>query len=459
VVLQQDLIDIDPEDLMKLHRPLPRYTSYPTALEYAPIEEDLYIEKLKAWNEKRKPLSLYVHIPFCKSMCLFCACSVVLNRQGERQRKYIDALLKEIDLLASHLTTPLVNQLHFGGGTPTNLTQEEFLLIFEKLYSLFNLDSNGEISIEIDPRSITFDKLRFLKQIGFNRVSFGVQDTDPKVQEAVRRRQSAEMSRRAFEWARELGFSGINLDLIYGLPLQTPESFNQTVDEILAMGPDRIALFSYARVPHLKLHQKAIRDEDLPSTRQKFEIYVLARKRFMNAGYVAIGMDHFAKKEDPIAQAYFDRKLYRNFQGYSLKLAEDMIGLGLSSIGSLQGDYFQNQKGLEAYQNQISEGKLSVSYGKILNTDDHIRYWVIQRLTCDFRLQKKEFVEQFGLDFDSYFSAEQNALEQLRDLDLVQFDEKMIEATQKGRLFIRNIASVFDAYLKSKNPSTFSKSI
>lgn len=459
MALQKDLVDIDPEDLMKLHRPLPRYTSYPTALEFSPIDESLYVEKLKAWDQKKKPLSLYVHIPFCKSMCLFCACSVILNRQGGRQRKYVDALLKEIDLLASHLSTPLVNQLHFGGGTPTNLTQEEFLLVFEKLYSHFNLDSNGEISIEIDPRSITFDKLRLLKQIGFNRVSFGVQDTDLRVQEAVRRRQSAELSQRAFTWAKELGFLSINLDLIYGLPLQTPETFDQTVSEILAMGPERIALFSYARVPHLKQHQKAIRDEDLPSTRQKVEIYVLARKRFMNAGYVEIGMDHFAKKEDPIAQAYFDRKLYRNFQGYSLKLAEDMIGLGLSSIGSLQGDYFQNQKDLDAYQNQIAEGKLSAAFGKVLNTDDHIRYWVIQRLMCDFSLQKKEFTTLFSQDFDIYFSAEQNALEQMRDLDLIHFDENEIEATQKGRLFIRNVASVFDAYLKSKNPSTFSKSI
>ena len=457
--MQQDLVDINPEDLLKLDRPLPRYTSYPTALEFAPVDEGVYIERLKTWNQKKNPLSLYIHIPFCKTMCLFCACSVVLNRLGERQRKYVDALIKEVDLLASHLSSPLVNQLHFGGGTPTSLTEEEFLLIFERLYFHFKLNPNGESSIEIDPRSMTFNRLRFLQQIGFNRVSFGIQDTDPKVQEAVRRRQSAEMSRKAFEWAKELGFVSINLDLIYGLPFQTPQTFEKTVDEILAMAPDRIALFSYARVPHLKRHQKAICDDDLPTTRQKFEIYVLARKRFMNAGYVAIGMDHFAKREDPIAQAYFDGRLYRNFQGYSLKFAEDMIGLGLSSIGFLEGGYFQNEKGLEAYEKRIGEGRLPVVCGKILSPDDHIRYWVIQRLMCDFRLQKKEFAEFFQKDFDSYFFAEQNELKQLRGLDLIYFDENRIEATQKGRLFIRNIVCIFDAYLKSKNPSTFSKSI
>lgn len=326
------------ETLTKWNLSVPRYTSYPTAPKFEQMDVSVYLEKLKKFDQTEKPLSVYIHIPFCKTMCLFCACSVTLNRRPERQRSYLEHLLKEIDLLPFK-TRRRVMQLHLGGGTPTSLTEEEFASLMEKLREKFLFTEEDEISIEIDPRTVFLDggrKLEFLKKIGFNRVSFGVQDLDPKVQEAVKRRQSEEMTVATFQKAKELGFLGINLDLIYGLPFQTVTSFQRTAEKILELKPDRIAFFSYAKVPWLKPHQRAIREEDLPSVEEKFQIYVNTRELFLKHGYVAIGMDHFSLKEDPLTIAYKEKKLTRNFQGYSLEKANDMIGLGVSSIGYLE---------------------------------------------------------------------------------------------------------------------------
>lgn len=448
-----DVISVEAASLSRWNRAVPRYTSYPTAPQFYPLEEGIYRGKFASFEKTEKPLSVYIHIPFCKTMCLFCACSVILNRKPEKQRAYLDLLLKEIELLP-FTTQRLVTQLHLGGGTPTSLDEEQFEELMAALRKRFVLE--GEISIEIDPRTVYADggkKLALLRKLGFNRVSFGVQDLDPVVQEAVKRRQSEEMTVATYEKARELGFEGINLDLIYGLPHQTPERFAKTAEKILEMKPDRIAFFSYAKVPWLKEHQKAIPDEDLPSTEEKFAIYAETRERFMNGGYIAIGMDHFALQTDPIAMAYAEKKLTRNFQGYALQLADDMIGLGVTSIGYLENAFFQNLKTIEEYKEAIELGKLPVHRGYVLKEEDLLRRWVIQSLMCHFELDKREFARRFGSLFDKHFENERPEIERVIEEGLLEETEEKLLPTPLGRLFIRLIAAVFDAYLKQGNYS------
>lgn len=436
--MQNELVHVDPLLLARWNRSVPRYTSYPTAPQFYPVEEKIYQEKLIAFNDSQKPLSLYFHIPFCKTMCLFCGCSVVLNRKPERQSAYLSHLLKEIELVASHFSSKrAVNQLHLGGGTPTSLTEEEFEQLMRKIEMHFTLTEDAEISIEIDPRTVFADqgrKLAQLRKLGFNRVSFGVQDLDPTVQEAIRRRQSEEMTALTYYKARELGFQGINMDLIYGLPYQTAEQFARTAEKILAFKPDRIAFYSYAKIPWLKEHQKAIPDATLPSTEEKFRIYVEARARFMQGGYTAIGMDHFALPADPMAQAYRAKTLTRNFQGYAVQLAEDMIGFGLTSIGFLEKGYFQNEKGLDAYQNRLADGHLPIVRGYLLTAEDALRREAIQSWMCHFELDKR----RFGHLAD---------VEPLKAEGWIEEQGEKWVATPTGRLFIRLVASAFDAYL------------
>ncbi len=454
VIVDQD--QVDHHQLIKLNKAGPRYTSYPTAPEWETWAGAVatYREKLLELAASGRPLSLYFHIPFCESMCLFCGCSVILNRKEENEIRYIDYLIKEIDLVASCFSSPpKVVQLHFGGGTPTKLSEALFLRLYEKLQTVFEIDPTGELSIEIDPRTVVQDsgsKLRMLRRLGFNRVSFGVQDTDPKVQEAVKRRQTYEMTRETYELARSLGFTGISFDLIYGLPYQTVTSFQDTLTKIIGLRPDRVALFSYAKIPWLKPHQKAIDEVTLPSTEEKFKIYVQARKAFLENGYVAIGMDHFALQEDGLAKAYLTKRLQRNFQGYSLKLAEDVVSMGVTSIGFVQEAYFQNLKELSEYYKALDAGALPVFRGKVLNLDDKIRKWVIHTLMCDFELDKKVFKKQWNLDFDQYFAGDQRALEICISDGLVNNSPEKLLPTPYGKLFIRNIAMVFDAYLKKQ---------
>jgi len=435
------------------NRPVPRYTSYPTAPQFSPIEEGVYREKLQAFDAGDKPLSLYIHIPFCKSMCLYCACSVILNRDPNKQRDYLHLLQKEIDLLPFQ-SKRRVTQLHLGGGTPTSLSEEEFTLLMASLQEKFILD--GEISIEIDPRTVFADKgkkLSTLRLLGFNRVSFGVQDLDPEVQEAVRRRQSEKMTVTTYQWARALGFQGINLDLIYGLPHQTPEKFRRTAEKFVAMKPDRISLFSYAKVPWIKPHQKAIPEATLPTAEEKFTIYQETRERFISAGYVAIGMDHFALPTDPIAMAYREGNLTRNFQGYSLHLADDMIGLGVTSIGYIENAFFQNTKTIESYRSAVQQNRLPVERGYLLQEEDLLRRWVIQSLMCHFRVDKQEFQRQFYEPFDAHFHKERAKIEQLKEEGLLEETPEALLPTPMGHLFIRLVASAFDAYLKQGNYS------
>ncbi len=445
----QDLIHVDPELLSRWNRSVPRYTSYPTAPQFQAIDPSIYRAALEQFEKSDKPLSLYIHIPFCRTMCLFCGCSVVLNRDPQKQRSYLDHLIEEIRLF-QWKRKRRVSQLHLGGGTPTSLTEEEFEELMFVLKDQYLFTEDAEISIEIDPRTVFLDqgrKLQKLRSLGFNRVSFGVQDLDPIVQEAVKRRQTEEMTVQTYRKARELGFCGINLDLIYGLPFQTIESFRKTIEKIILLKPDRISLFSYAKVPWLKPHQKAIKEETLPEELEKFQIYVEARERLMQSGYVAIGMDHFSLSTDSLALAYQNKQLTRNFQGYSLNLAEDMIGYGITSIGFVENIYFQNVKSLEDYRKMISSKEFPIYRGYRLNEDDLVRKWVIQTIMCHFILDKKEFEKRFLVPFDVYFRHELSEMDRLKQEGLLEETSDLLIPTAIGRLFIRLVASVFDAYL------------
>jgi len=445
-----DVIRVDPEVLSRWNISVPRYTSYPTAPQFYPLEEGIYRKKIEKFDRSNKPLSIYIHIPFCKTMCLFCGCSVVLNRRPEKQTEYLELLLKEIQIFPFQ-SRRTVSQLHLGGGTPTSLSEEEFAILMDALTAKFHFAQDAEISIEIDPRTVFGDrgkKLKALKNLGFNRVSFGVQDLDPRVQEAVKRHQSEEMTVSTYFMARDLGFHSVNLDLIYGLPYQTVEGFAKTTDKIVEMKPDRIALFSYAKVPWLKTHQKAIKEDWLPTDEEKFLIYVDAREKFMRGGYVAIGMDHFSLASDSLAKAYQDKTLDRNFQGYALALSEDMIGLGVSSIGFLEGAFFQNMKTIDEYKMALRQGELPIHRGYILQEEDLLRRWVIQTIMCHFSLDKDEFHRRFGIPFALYFVKERKEMDRLIGEGLLEETESHLFPTPMGCLFIRLIASVFDAYLK-----------
>ncbi|MBS0656185.1 MAG: oxygen-independent coproporphyrinogen III oxidase [Verrucomicrobia bacterium] len=450
--------------LSRLNEPVPRYTSYPTAPVWESTTPEVYERHLSQIAKRSNPLSLYVHIPFCKTMCLFCGCSVILNRRPENEETYVNYLCKEIELVSAAIggRAPIC-QLHFGGGTPTKLTQDQLERIFFKIVSAFPLDAHAEIAMEIDPRTVVEDegaKLKLLKKLGFTRVSFGVQDTNAWVQEAIKRRQSLEVTQKTFRLAQSLEFQGINLDLIYGLPFQTVATFRETVHAILEMRPDRIALFSYAKIPWLKPHQKAIKEETLPSTHEKFGMYLAARKLLLGAGYVAIGMDHFALPGDELVEAFKAKTLRRNFQGYTVLPADDLIGLGITSIGSVGDGYFQNVKELSTYYQLLDEGKLATFRGKILSPDDLLRQWVIQRLMCDFAVDKAQFQLKFGTSFDGYFHQERERLKPLIDLGLVSVDPVSVRATALGILFIRNISACFDRYFhKKEGPRQFSKAI
>lgn len=447
--------------LLKLDKPIPRYTSYPTAPVWGALGPESYSQKLR---EQNGPLALYFHIPFCQTMCLFCGCSVVLNRRPENEERYVSYLIKEIDLVSKQqAASKKVRQLHFGGGTPTKIAERELIRLFREIENHYSIERDAEIAIEIDPRTVYEDqasKLKLLKSMGFNRVSFGVQDTDPKVQEAIRRRQSYEVTLYTYNEARSLGFKGINIDLIYGLPYQTVETFRDTIQKIIEMRPDRLALFSYAKIPWLKAHQKAIKDETLPSTEEKFRIYLMARELLQKSGYKAIGMDHFALPEDELARAFEKKSLQRNFQGYTVLDVDDLIGFGITSVGYVSQTYAQNVKELSQYYELLDKGILPTFRGQVLSDEDLLRRWVIQRLMCDFSLDKEEFQKLYHTSFDTYFKEERKTLLPYFELNLIEEDDRFLRATSLGELFIRNITSSFDWYLAQKLSHTqFSRAI
>ena len=443
--------EVDLELLEKYNQPGPRYTSYPTAPHFSSDfgAQDFYNEIVETnQNGNLTDLSLYFHLPFCKSLCYFCACNVIITQNPERIDDYLIYLKKEIDLVSKLINpTRKVVQLHWGGGTPTYLDPNQITDIFSYITDHFNFSDSAEISIEIDPRGLSQDCLSTLRNVGFNRVSFGVQDLDAKVQETVNRIQPESLNREVVKQSRELGFNSINIDLIYGLPYQTVESYSKTLDKIIDISPDRLAVFNYAHVPWLKKHQKLIPTEALPEPTERLKLLKLIIDKLTESGYVYIGMDHFAKPEDELTKALNDHTLYRNFQGYSTYAEAEIYAMGITSISQLNSMYAQNSKGMKKYKQALDQGNIPTHVGYRLNDDDKLRRFVIIELMCNNRVLKPEVWDRFGVDFDEYFSDSIEKLDEFIQDGLIILQPDRLQITEPGRLVIRNIAMVFDAYL------------
>ncbi|MGE0882343.1 MAG: oxygen-independent coproporphyrinogen III oxidase [Blastocatellales bacterium] len=449
IELGGERINVTPEILEKYNQPGPRYTSYPTAPEWSDeFGEAEWLMAIEETAGSRAPLSLYAHLPFCQSLCLFCGCNVIISKKYEEvSSPYLARLKREIARMSERLNPERqVEQLHWGGGTPTYLSAEQIEELFHQFSSCFAFAPNAELGIEIEPRTINEKQCQTLRRLGFNRLSMGVQDFDPQVQKTVNRVQPYEMTKAVFDLCRELGFESINVDLIYGLPHQTVESFTQTVEKILLMNPDRIALFSYAHVPWLKKQQGSFA-KHLPQGFEKFRIFRRAIEQLTEAGYRYIGMDHFARPDDELCRAQDDRTLTRNFQGYTTKAGCDLYAFGVSSISCLENVYAQNWRDLPSYYEAIDSGSSPVMRGLRITEEDKLRRAVINRLLCHGSLPKTEIESEFGIGFDSYFAPELARLHELEQDQLVRLNPGVIEITTLGRIFMRNVAMVFDARL------------
>jgi oxygen-independent coproporphyrinogen-3 oxidase len=445
---------IDPVLIRKYDASGPRYTSYPTADRFVEAFGEV---QFKQWLAKRNigaaslPLSVYVHLPFCDRLCYYCGCNKVVTRDRGRSAKYIKYLEKELQLVGGLLGSERrIGQLHWGGGTPTFLAREEMAALMALLDAQFERDAAAEISIEVDPRSAEPGSITFLGGLGFNRLSIGVQDFDHAVQQAVHRIQSEAETKRVIEEARASGFRSVNLDLIYGLPKQTLDSFNATLDKVVALEPDRIALYSYAHLPALFKPQRRIREAELPSPEAKLQILTLAIGRLTGAGYVYIGMDHFAKPSDELAMAQGQGRLQRNFQGYSTHPESDMLGFGVSAIGRVGPTYYQNAKSLDDYYGALDQGRLPVMRGLELSADDLLRRAVIQALICQFRVSIESIELAHLIDFRRTFAEELTDLRRLEADALVEIQPEWITVTPRGRLLVRTICMVFDKYLRAR---------
>ena len=448
-------ISVDVALLKKYDRPGPRYTSYPTAPYFHDgIGPELYRNHLQGEIKEKsaQPLSLYFHLPFCDTLCYFCGCNMMVTRDRSKIDTYIDYLDKEMALLQPLLgPQPTVAQMHWGGGTPTHLSPEQISRLGRLIRKYFILDDQAEVSVEIDPRELTRAHLQALAGTGFNRCSMGVQDFNPQVQQAVNRIQTEELTRKTLDWARELGFESLNLDLMYGLPHQTIESFDQTLDTILDINPDRLAVFNYAHLPSMIRHQRLIKDEWLPGPDIKLQLLKLSIEKLTRNGYVYIGMDHFAKPDDELTVAMKQGTLYRNFQGYSTHAGLDLLAVGISSISMLSRLYVQNHKKLPEYYQALDQGKLPVMRGIELSPDDLLRREVISELMCNFQLRKAEIVSRYSIDFNDYFSEALSTMEEFERDGLIELQDDELKVTTAGRLLIRNIAMNFDAYLNKKD--------
>ena len=442
-----------PEALIKKYSMSgPRYTSYPTAPMWKEINEEQQVNWLTSNKESKRPVSLYVHIPFCWERCTYCGCNVLVTKQQWRSDNYVDFLLKEIDHLSTYISKDRkIRQLHFGGGTPTFLLDHEFEKILQKIRSYFEFETNAEIAIEVDPCSTRENQLEFLAGLGFNRMSLGVQDFDLKVQEAVNRVQSRDVTQSHLERAKKNGFKGVNFDLIYGLPFQTVESFNHTIDTVIEMKPDRLALYNFAYLPAQMPHQRKIDFESLPDEDTKLEILFLAIEKFSASGYNYIGMDHFALEQDELSIAQKNRTLYRNFMGYTPKSGVDLFGIGASSIAEFGPYFIQNEKKVKEYQGRVEENGISGSKGLELSEDDLIRKWTITRLICHFYLSFDEFKQEFGKEFNEYFKNELNRLEEFQQDGLLELSSIHIQILDFGKILVRNICMIFDAYLEKED--------
>jgi len=442
---------VSEEFLARYNRPGPRYTSYPTA----PVWNDAFgpgdLEKVHEEAERaRTPVSLYMHIPFCESLCLFCACNVIIQKNKDVAPPYLGVLKRELERVSRSVSRERqVVQFHWGGGTPTYLTPAQIEDLFGATREHFTFAEDAEVGIEVDPRVTSREHLETLRRLGFNRLSMGIQDFHPEVQKTINRIQPFELTRDLLLAARELGFDSVNVDLIYGLPYQTPERFAHTVDEILELAPDRVALFSYAHVPWLKKQQGAFAAH-LPEGMQKFEIFRTGLMKFLEAGYLYIGMDHFAKPGDELAIAQQNRTLHRNFQGYTTKAGADLYGMGVTAISGIQNAYAQNQRELAAWEKAVAERGIATMRGYHLSEDDRLRRAVISRLLCHTVVVKEEIAREFGIDFNDYFAEELRRLEPSREDGLVSIESNEIRTTWLGRIFIRNLAMVFDPYLEKQ---------
>lgn len=455
---------IDTELLKKYSRPGPRYTSYPTAPVFSTdFTTADYVEEIRRTNaaENPPPLSLYFHIPFCDTLCYFCGCNMMVTRDRKKINTYVQYVKKELDLIRPMIRADReVVQIAWGGGTPTYLHPDEIRELAGYTQELFPFAANIEAGVEIDPREMTRDHLVALKEGGFNRISMGVQDFNPKVQQAVNRIQPEDMTREVLDWAHEVGFESVNLDLIYGLPHQTMASFEKTLERIIDIDPDRIAVFNYAHVPWLKKHMALIRAEDLPTPEEKLRISVRTIEMLNAAGYRYVGMDHFAKPDNELALAQQNKSLYRNFQGYTTHAGTDLYGFGITSIGQFDRMYAQNVKTLPEYYEAMDAGHLATHVGYRLSDDDLLRRDVIMTLMCDFELDKRAIEQKWNIVFDDYFPDAYERLQELVDDNLVSVTDDRITVNGTGILVIRNAAMAFDAYLpKQMEKPIFSKTV
>ncbi len=455
------MLAVDIEQIKKFNVAGPRYTSYPTAVHFKPLpDEETVTKRLRADNVAERDLSLYFHLPFCQTLCWYCGCNTVITKKQSRSAQYLEYLAKEMRLMARVVNPKRkVTQIHLGGGTPTFLKPEEIRALGTLLRSTFAIAPDVEAGVEIDPRRLTYDHIAALRDAGMNRVSLGVQDFDPKVQAAVNRIQPFEQTREVVDWIRSAGFQSLSVDLIYGLPFQTADTFRETLERTLALNPDRLALFSYAHVPWMKPAQRLLKAETMPAVEMKLAIFKLAVETLTRGGYVYIGMDHFAKRGDELETAQRDGKLQRNFQGYSTRAGTDIYGFGVSSISQTREMYWQNEKDLERYYERIDEGRLPIANGYVLTEEDRIRREAIMRLMCDGKLDYAAMSASLGVDFETYFERELRAVKALEADGLVRPLTGGFGLTDSGRLLIRNVAMCFDGYLAHGGEGVYSRTI
>jgi len=458
----QQSIQFDIDLINRYDKAGPRYTSYPTALEFHEgFTADDYQQQIKLSNERGGPLSLYFHVPFCDTVCYYCACNKIITKNRQHAVPYLQNMHREIAKLGAMFDkNRVVDQLHWGGGTPTFLNFQQMQELMDVTRQHFNLrdDDSGEYSIEIDPREANEETIQQLRSLGFNRISLGVQDFDPAVQKAVNRLQTEEQTFSILDAARAAGFRSSSMDLIYGLPLQTVESFSVTLDKILAVEPERLSVFNYAHLPAMFKVQRQMNEADMPSAELKLDILQMVIKRLLNEGYVYIGMDHFAKPDDELAIAQREGRLYRNFQGYSTHSECDMVGFGITSIGRVGDAYIQNVKQLDSYAEIIGKGDLPVFKGMLLNEDDKLRGAIISQLMCHFELDYQRIEQEYSIVFTEYFADSLKQLEVMQKDGLLELSEQGIFVKPGGRLLIRNICMAFDQY-SAKKKASFSKVI
>ncbi len=459
----QDTIEVTRDLLMKYDLPGPRYTSYPTVPEWRKaFGATAYAQGLQtAGQDGDAPLSVYTHIPFCRKRCYYCGCNTAVLKDTTDLSAYLDLLEREIVAVSMHLgKRHTIRQLHWGGGTPTTLSVDMIERLFGIFEANFRLAEDAEIALEVDPRVTTNEQIQCLRGLGFNRISMGVQDLDPCVQSEIGREQTEEQTRRLFAWCRDVGFGGINADLIYGLPAQTVDTWTDTIRRVIDIGPDRLAVYSFAHLPKQLPNQQHIDASKLPTGPEKYELFAIARRLFLEAGYRAIGMDHFARPRDELSVAMDERRLHRNFMGYTVVPSDAMAGIGASAIGEIGGCYAQNAKDVADYAKGLDEHGFATVRGCTLSEDDTIRRWVIRQLMCNFYLDVSELERRFGVTYEDYFAEEEAALAPFYADAFLKKDGDNLEIMPLGQIFVRNVAMVFDAYLKkSKNQTQFSRTV